>query len=53
MAIEKWHWSPSQIQEFVCSNDDMKAVYYASFQVMAEAKHREAKRLNRLPKKGR
>jgi hypothetical protein len=48
-AIQKLHWSPSQVSEWLDAEQEMKALYYASTQVKIERdkKHADEAKRNR------
>ena len=50
IAIEKWHWTPSQFEDFFAAEDNVKAFYYASLKFKAEAEEKAAKEMKRKSK---
>ena len=50
IAIENWHWTPSHFEEFFGGGDNVKALYYASLKVKAEAEEKAAKEMKRKSK---
>lgn len=54
IAIEKWHWSPSEIEEWLDAEQSVKALYYASIEVKVRHDKEEAARIQSKSKgKGR
>ena len=43
IAIEKWHWTPSQFEDFFAAEDNVKALYYASLKVKGEGEEMKRK----------
>lgn len=50
-AIQKLHWSPSQVNEFMDSDEYMKSLYYASIQIKMENDKKRQKEIERKSKK--
>jgi regulator of sigma D len=53
IAIEKWHWSPSQIDEWFNAEQSVKAFYYASVDIKAKRDKEEADKIKTKSKSGR
>jgi hypothetical protein len=49
-AIQKHHWSPSQVNEFLNADDSMKALFFASTKIRIDD---DKKQLKELEKKKR
>lgn len=50
-AIQKLHWSPSVLDEWFESDGNVKAFYYASTRIKAEAEEKEAKKMKKGAKR--
>jgi len=46
-AIQKLHWPPSEILEWVEADQHIKAVYYASLDLKAKSDKEESERIKR------
>lgn len=46
-AIQKLHWSPSELQEWLDSDQTMKAAYYASTDLKATHDKEESDKIKR------
>jgi len=52
-AIHKLHWSPSEIEQFLDSESEVKAFYYACMEIKAENDKKEADRMKKESRKGK
>jgi hypothetical protein len=52
-AIQKLHWSPFQIEEWLDADQSVKAFYYASTELKVKHDSEETKKLERNAKKGK
>jgi hypothetical protein len=52
-AIQKLHWSPSQINEWLDADQSVKALYYASVSVKVQADKEEAAKIKSQNKSGK
>jgi regulator of sigma D len=52
-AIQKLHWSPSQINEWLDADQSVKALYYASVTIKAAHDKEEAARIKAKSKDGK
>ena len=52
-AIHKLHWSPLEIEQFLDSESEVKAFYYACMEIKAEYDKKEADRMKKESRKGK